>query len=66
MPKDSIKKALKEAAELRADGIPVVMVLRGFVDNSFKTTAVKVYALLKELKVDVPFEINPELFEQAE
>jgi conjugal transfer pilus assembly protein TraW len=65
MPKDSIKRAAKEAAELRGDGIPVVMVLRGFVDNSFKTTAVKVYALLKELKVDLPFEIDPELFEEA-
>lgn len=46
--------------------VSVVTVLRGFVDNKFKTTAIKVYALLKELKVDVPFEINPEIFEQAE
>ena len=65
MPKDSITRAAKEAAELRADGIPVVMVLRGLVDNNFKTTAVKVYALIKELGVDLPFEIDPELFEEA-
>jgi len=65
MPKDSIKRALSEAAGLRAEGVPVVMVLRGFVDNKFKTTAVRVYSLLKELEVDVPFEIDPELFEEA-
>lgn len=65
MPRDSIKRALEEATEMRAKGIPVVMVLRGFVDNSFKTTVLRVYALLEELKIDVPFEINPELFEQA-
>ena len=65
MPKDSIRRAVKEAAELREEGIPVVMVLRGFVDNSFKATAIKVYALLAELEVDLPFEIDPELFEEA-
>jgi type-F conjugative transfer system pilin assembly protein TrbC len=65
MPKDSIKNALKEAAQIRTEGIPVAMVLRGFVDNNFKTTVIKVYALLRELKIDVPFEINPELFDQA-
>lgn len=65
MPKDSIKRAMEEAAGLRASGVPVVMVLRGFVENNFKTTAIKVSGLLKELKLDLPFEINPELFEQA-
>jgi conjugal transfer pilus assembly protein TraW len=65
MPEDSIKRAIVGAVDLRAQGIPIIMVLRGLVDNKLKTTAVKVYALLKELKADVPFEINPELFEEA-
>jgi len=66
MPPESIRIAVQDAYELRQKGINVVMVIRGFVNNDLRATALAFENLMREsgINSNLPVDIDPPLYEQ--
>lgn len=66
MPPESIRIAVQDAYDLRQKGINVVMVIRGFVNNDLRATALAFENLMREsgINSNLPVDIDPPLYEQ--
>ena len=66
MPEESLLNALRDALALRQQGLNVVMVIRGFVNNNMRDTVAAFDKLMREgrINTDLPVDIDPPLYEK--